>query len=85
MENNERKPDNMMVWSILTTVVCCLPLGIAAILESNKVDSLWASGNHNEAIESAEKAKKYCIIAVGVGVLVWIICIVLSLVMGMLE
>ena len=39
-----RKPDNYLVWAILSTVFCCLPLGIVAIVKASKVDALWAQG-----------------------------------------
>lgn len=76
---DNKKPDNMLVWSILTTVVCCLPLGIMAILESNKVDRLWAEGDTMGAENAAEKAKTYCLIALGLGVLIYIIGVVIGL------
>ena len=30
MENQQPKPNDYLVWSILTTLFCCLPIGIAA-------------------------------------------------------
>ncbi len=41
MEENKKnlKPDNFLVWAILSTVLCCLPLGIVAIVYANKVDN----------------------------------------------
>lgn len=32
-------PDNNLVWAILSTVLCCLPLGIVAIIKSTQVNS----------------------------------------------
>ena len=55
------KPDNYLVWAILSTVLCCLPLGIVAIIKASKVDSLWAQGLQDEAIQTAKDAKKWCI------------------------
>lgn len=63
-----QKPDNMLVWSILATVLCCLPLGIVAIIYSNKVDPLWNEGKYEEAEKAAASAKMYCLIALGLGV-----------------
>lgn len=65
----DKKPDNLLVWSILATVLCCLPLGIAAIIYSNKVDPLWNEGKYEEAKKAAETAKMYCIISLVVGIL----------------
>lgn len=52
-------PENYLVWSILVTVLCCLPLGIVAIMKSTSVNSLWAAGQHSEAHKAAEDAKKF--------------------------
>lgn len=67
-------PDNYLVWSILATVLCCLPTGVAAIVYSSKVESLWRDGRHEEARKSAANAKMWCLISVGaaiVGSLIW--------------
>lgn len=64
-------PENNLVWAILSTVLCCLPLGIVAIIKASKVDQLWYQGRHQEAIKAAEDAKKWSIYsAVSVGILV---------------
>ena len=71
------KPDNYLVWSILTTVMCCLPFGIVAIVKSSKVDSLWAQGQYAEAQKSANDAKMWSMISGGCGLLVIILYILL--------
>ena len=71
-----RKPDNYLVWSILTTVMCCMPFGIVAIIKSNKVDSLWAEGYQEEAIKAANDAKKWCIIGAVSALVFWVLYIV---------
>ena len=55
------KPDNYMIWAVLSTVMCCVPLGIAAVVYSNKVDSLWAQGQYEAAEDAANKAKNWAI------------------------
>lgn len=59
MSNSTQKPDNNMVWAILTTLFCCLPLGIVSIINSAKVDGLYRSGEYQAAQEAADNAKKY--------------------------
>jgi hypothetical protein len=59
MGNYVSKPDNNMIWAILSTIFCCLPLGIVAIINAAKVDGLYRSGDHAAAREAAENAKKY--------------------------
>lgn len=55
------KPSNHLVWSILVTLFCCLPFGIAAIVYSSKVDSLWAAGQYEASAAAADKAKSWII------------------------
>lgn len=64
------KPDNGLVVSILVTLFCCLPFGVVAIVNSAKVDSLWASGNHAGAHQAAAEAKKWTNYAAIAGVIV---------------
>ena len=54
-------PENHLVWAILTTVMCCLPLGIVSIIKSAKVKKLWALGDTEGAQKAADDAKKYAI------------------------
>ncbi|MBP2474082.1 hypothetical protein JOF53_002954 [Crossiella equi] len=75
-------PDNYLVWAILTTVLCCLPLGVVSIVKSNAVNGLWMSGQFDEARRSAEAAKKWAmwsaISAVGlwvIGIIAWFLFI----------
>lgn len=70
-------PGNNLVWAILTTVFCCLPFGIVAIIYASKVDGLWASGNYAGAYESSRKAKNWSIIAAACGALGILIYVIL--------
>ncbi len=54
-------PDNNLVWAILCTVMCCMPLGIVAIIKATKVNTLWAQGDQEGAYKAAADAKKYSI------------------------
>lgn len=60
-----KKPDNNLVWAILTTILCCLPFGVVAIIYSTKVDSAWSAGNYDEAQEAAKKAATFSWISAG--------------------
>lgn len=54
-------PPNHLVWAILTTVLCCLPLGVVSIVFSTQVNSKWAMGDVTGAQDASEKAKKFAI------------------------
>ena len=70
METNMQKPDNNLVWAILATVLCCLPFGIVAIIKSTQVDSFWAAGRYDEAVQAAPTPAKWCWVSVIVSVVV---------------
>jgi Interferon-induced transmembrane protein len=69
----QREPDNYLVWAILCTVLCCLPLGIVSIVYSTKVSGLWAQGRYAEAQSASDSAKKWAIIGAIVGAVVYVI------------
>lgn len=75
----DAKPDNWLVWSILTTLLCCLPLGVVAIVYAAKVDNLWNSGQREEAVKAAKNAKLFTLISLGVGVLSYILGFIFGL------
>ena len=60
-------PQNYLVWAILSTICCCLPLGIVAIVYAAQVDSKFAAGDYAGAQQSSDNAKQWCWIAFGVG------------------
>jgi RsiW-degrading membrane proteinase PrsW (M82 family) len=66
----QQEPDNYLVWAILTTVLCCLPLGIVSIVYSTKVSGLWSQGRYAEAQSASENAKKWAIIAAIAGAVI---------------
>ena len=59
--NSAPPPQNYLVWAILSTVLCCLPLGIASIVFATQVNTKWAQGDVAGANESARKAKLFAI------------------------
>ncbi len=58
------KPDSWLAWSILCTLLCCLPLGVVGIVYAAQVDSLWNQGRFAEAVKAAKKAKTFTLIGV---------------------
>lgn len=78
MSNSNQRPDNHMVWAILSTIFCCLPVGIVAIINSAKVDSLWRSGDYEAAEEAAANAKKYSKWAAIIGIIGIILCVIVD-------
>jgi predicted secreted protein len=54
-------PSNYLAWAILSTIFCCLPLGIVSIVFSTQVNNKWAVGDVAGAQDASEKAKKFAI------------------------
>lgn len=46
-----------LIFSILVTLCCCLPLGIASIIYASKINSLQKMGDYAGAKDAAKKAK----------------------------
>jgi hypothetical protein len=55
------KPDSYLVWAILSTLFCCLPLGIVSIVFAAQVDGKYTAGDYAGAAESSRKAKNFAI------------------------
>ena len=73
-------PPNYLVWAILSTVLCCLPLGVVSIVFSTQVNSKWAMGDVAGAQAASEKAKKFAIwsaIAAAIVAVVYVLFFVL--------
>ena len=52
-------PKNWLVESILVTLFCCLPLGIAGIINASRVEGLFLAGDIAGANKAAADAKKW--------------------------
>lgn len=81
MNTTPKKPDNYLVWAILSTLLCCMPFGIVAIIKATQVDTYWANGNYDEAYAAADSAKKWTIAGV-VSVLIVLVLQILLLIAG---
>jgi uncharacterized protein YqhQ len=76
-------PPNYLVWSILSTILCCLPLGVASIVFSTQVNSKWAMGDTNGAQEASEKAKKFAMWSAIAGVILYVLVIAVNVIAAM--
>lgn len=75
-------PENNLVWAILCTVLCCMPLGIISILKSSKVKDLWYQGDYEGAHKAADDAKKYAIWGAVIGPVVIILIYIIAFFVG---
>lgn len=72
MSEQENVP-NYLWQSIAITVLCCLPLGIPAIVFAAKVNGLVAGGQIEEAKTASSKAKMWCWWGFGLGLVAMVI------------
>jgi hypothetical protein len=81
MEYNQnaqlQKPSNNLVLSIIGTVLFW-PISLWGLLKAVKVNKLWEAGNHQEAIDAANSARKLGIAGIIVGAIfeiLWLMCL----------
>ncbi len=79
---NGMPPKNYMVESILVTLFCCLPFGIAGIVNASKVESNFTAGRVDEANRYAAEAKKWTTISFVIGLVGGLIYVIAMVVGG---
>ena len=80
--NAPPRPDNNMVWAILSTILCCLPLGIVAIIKASNVNSLYDRGDYAGAEEAAKSAKSWAMWGAISALIIWVLYILFIVVLG---
>lgn len=84
MENqNLQRPGNNLALAIFSTVCCCVPLGVVAIIKASKVNDLFDQGRIDEAQQNADEAKKYALISIACGFVVNVIVFIVRLMIEM--
>ena len=58
---------NYLVQAILTTIFCCLPLGIVSIVYAAQVNGKVAAGDRAGALQSSRNARMWAWISLGSG------------------
>ena len=66
-------PPSHMAKAILTTIFCCLPFGIAAIVFASRVGTLIAAGNMDEAWRASRSADNWGNVSLAVGGVLFLI------------
>lgn len=76
---------NNLVWAILTTLLCCLPFGIVAIVKAAQVDGKAAVGDYAGAQAAADSARNWSIWSAVSILLFFLGALVLGMISGYLE
>lgn len=64
------RPKNYLVESILVTIFCCLPLGIVGIIFASQVNSKFDTGDYDGAVKASTQAKQFMMWGLIAGVVV---------------
>ncbi len=75
-------PKNWLVESILVTVFCCLPFGIAGIVFASQVNSKYAAGDYAGAVKASKDAGKWTKIGFFASLILLVIYLVVFFVFG---
>ncbi len=79
------RPQNYLIWAILTTLFCCLPLGIVSIVYAAQVDGKLASGDYSGAVASSQNARRWAIIAAVSGIVLALLYIIFVVALGVFS
>ena len=71
---------NHLVGAIISTLCCCLPFGIPAIIFAAQVNSKVAAGDYEGAGRSSKNALTWMLVSIGVGVFVQFIVLLINLI-----
>lgn len=75
---DDAKPSNYLAPAILSTLCCCLPFGIVAIVFASQVDSKWQAGDTAGARDASSKARLWFWIAFGIGLVINLLVILVN-------
>lgn len=71
---------NYLPQAILSTIFCCLPFGIVAIVYAAQVNSKLAAGDYEGAQSASKSAKLWSWISFGSGLAVFLIYVILGVI-----
>ena len=75
-------PKNWLVESILVTIFCCLPFGVAGIVFATQVNSKYQAGDFAGALQASKDAGKWTKIGFWVGLAGIAVYLVFVLLLG---
>lgn len=76
MSSTNLNPRNIptYLWqSIVVTVLCCLPLGIPAIIYASKVNSALLQGDSEAAQRASSAAGTWCLVSLVAAIVFWVL------------
>jgi uncharacterized membrane protein YvbJ len=80
--NKEPMPQTYLWQAIVVTILCCLPLGIPAIVFASQVENRWRNGDFEGARRSSRSAKNFALWSLISALVVWLFYIVFVVLIG---
>lgn len=71
-------PPTYTALAIIMALICCLPMGIAALIYGSRVSQDWNAGNYAGAKKNSDTARTCLIVGVSVGLLVYVLLLILA-------
>lgn len=78
-------PPSNLVWAILSTVLCCMPAGVVAIIYAVKVMNKYREGDIEAAKRASETGAWWCIASIVLGIVVQPFASLLPIVVGSMN
>ncbi|MFW6225202.1 MAG: CD225/dispanin family protein [Bacteroidota bacterium] len=76
---NKQPPKTWLAESILVTLFCCLPFGIAGIVNAAKVESRFYAGDTEGSQRASDNAKKWTTTGFWIGIVIGVIYLIAAL------
>ena len=75
-------PKTWLVESIVATILCCLPFGIAGIVNASPVESRFYAGDYEGAERASRQAAKWTKVSAGVALAGYVLDVVFAVLVG---
>ena len=76
------QPSSNIGLAVFTTLCCCLPFGIIALIKGSEVNKLYAAKQYSAAIAASNAAKNWCIYGIIAYFIIDVILLIIYLVGG---
>lgn len=73
---------NYLVQAILTTLFCCLPFGIVAIVYAAQVNGKLVAGDYNGAVQASRNAATWSWVSFGAGLVFTVLYVLVAIAAG---
>ena len=85
MDTPTRSIPDHLIWAILATLFCCLPLGIVSLIHAARVDAFVRGGDLVAAQAASDAARRWAIGSAVIGPVLMGLALVAAVSMGLLA